>query len=99
MRVGLHRTQVPCCILYDFGIYDNRIYSEIVDNKQEYVKLLGRLRKARREAGLNQVEVAQKLGKPQPYVSKIESGEKMVDALELKKFSVIYKKSIEWFLK
>ena len=70
-----------------------------MDNKQESAKLLQKLKQARLEAGLNQVEVAKKLDKPQPYVSKIESGEKKIDALELKKFAEVYKKKVEWFLK
>ncbi|PPJ69694.1 transcriptional regulator, partial [Staphylococcus haemolyticus] len=33
------------------------------------------LRKVRREAGLTQVQLAEKLGKGQSYVSKVERGE------------------------
>ncbi|NPT51756.1 helix-turn-helix domain-containing protein [Ralstonia sp. 3N] len=40
------------------------------------------LRKVRREAGLNQVQLAEKLGKGQSYVSKVERGEQYLDVLE-----------------
>lgn len=34
------------------------------------------LRKLRKDAGLTQVQLAERLGKPQSYISKIESGER-----------------------
>ena len=34
-------------------------------------------------AGLNQVELAEKLGRPQSFVSKIEKGDRRIDVLEL----------------
>lgn len=40
------------------------------------------LRKVRREAGLTQVQLAEKLGKGQSYVSKVERGEQYLDVLE-----------------
>jgi len=58
-----------------------------------------RLRKARVEAGLSQQAVADKLGKPQSYISKIESGERRLDVAEMKKFAEIYKKDTNYFLK
>ncbi|HRQ87885.1 MAG TPA: helix-turn-helix transcriptional regulator [Bacteroidia bacterium] len=42
----------------------------------------GLLRQARIDAGLTQVELADKLGKPQSYVSKAELGERRLDFLE-----------------
>jgi transcriptional regulator with XRE-family HTH domain len=41
------------------------------------------LRKIRLEAGLRQIDVAQRLGQPQSFVSKYESGERRLDLLEL----------------
>lgn len=41
------------------------------------------VRSLRAEAGLTQVQVAERLGKPQSYVSKIESGERALQAHEL----------------
>ena len=37
---------------------------------------------ARKDAGLTQTELAAKLGKPQPFVSRYESGERRLDVLE-----------------
>ena len=45
--------------------------------------LSGLLRQVRLEAGLRQVDVAKKLGKPQSFVSNYESGERRLDLLEL----------------
>lgn len=42
------------------------------------------LRKLRAEAGLRQTDLAEKLGEPQSYVSKYESGEQRLDLLELR---------------
>ncbi len=64
----------------------------------EYQKFLGNLRKARKESGLTQVDVAQKLNQPQSYISKCESGERRVDVIELLRFSKIYNKQIEYFI-
>ncbi len=58
-----------------------------------------KLRVARLEAGLTQVQSGKKLKKPQAYISKIERGERSVDALELAEFAKIYKKDIKYFLK
>lgn len=66
---------------------------------KEYKKVIERLKKARLEAGLKQVEVAKKLAKPQSYVSKIEQGERRVDVAELKKIADIYKKPLDYFVK
>lgn len=64
-----------------------------------YQRLTGKLRKARLEAGLTQVEAGKRLKKPQAYLSKIERGERGVDALELAELAKAYKKPIYYFLK
>lgn len=66
---------------------------------KEYKDIIERLKTARIEAGFSQQEVADKLGKPQSYVSKIESGERRLDVAEVKKFSDIYKKEISQLIK
>lgn len=58
---------------------DKSIYS----TKQK--KLQALLRKIRIEFGLNQAELARKLGKPQSFVSKYESGERRLDLIEIRK--------------
>ncbi|QDU05724.1 Helix-turn-helix domain protein [Gimesia chilikensis] len=45
--------------------------------------LLDLLRETRKEAGLRQDDVAERLGRPQSFVSKYESGERRLDILEL----------------
>jgi len=65
---------------------------------KEHKKIIEKLKKARHDAGLDQVEVAKKLNKTQSYISKIESGQRKVDIIQLKRFSKIYKKDIKYFL-
>jgi len=66
---------------------------------KEYRFVIGQLKKARKEAGLTQKEAAEKLGRPQSFISKCESGERRIDIVELKKFAEIYKKPIDFFIK
>lgn len=49
---------------------------------QRYEKLRRVLRDVRREANLTQVQLAEKLGKGQSYVSKLERGEQYIDVIE-----------------
>ncbi|MCY4653563.1 MAG: helix-turn-helix transcriptional regulator [Dehalococcoidia bacterium] len=42
------------------------------------------LRQLRIEANLRQVDVARRIGQPQPFVSKYESGERRLDLVELR---------------
>ena len=48
-----------------------------------YIEAVALLRKAREGAGLTQREVARLLGRPQSYVSKVETCERRVDYVEL----------------
>jgi hypothetical protein len=66
--------------------------------RRQYRAFLGRLRTARAEAGLTQVDVSRKLSRPQSFVSKCESGERRVDVVELQQFARLYRKQIEFFL-
>lgn len=66
---------------------------------KEYARFIERLKKARKEAGLRQIDVAKKLKRPQSYISRVESGEYRLDILEVKRFAVLYKKDVEYFLK
>jgi transcriptional regulator with XRE-family HTH domain len=64
-----------------------------------YARFLELLRKAREEAGLTQIEVARKLGRPQSFVSKCESGERRVDVVELIDFCRVYGKPVTHIVK
>ena len=65
---------------------------------QEYQHTAEKLKTARLDIGLTQVDVAKKLRKPQSYLSKVEAGEQRIDVIELKKFAEFYKKPIHYFL-
>jgi transcriptional regulator with XRE-family HTH domain len=49
-----------------------------------YRSLVERLRDLRTGAGITQVELAERLGKPQSYVSKVERAERLLDPVELR---------------
>lgn len=66
---------------------------------KEYKKVIEKLKKARLDAGLKQIEVAKRLNKAQSYISKIERGERRIDIAELKEIADIYKKSLNYFIK
>ena len=61
--------------------------------------LIEKLKKARKDINLDQVEVAKLLGKTQSYISKIEAGQRRIDIVVLKEFARIYKKDIHYFMK
>ncbi len=65
----------------------------------KYQNLVKKLRQARLEAGLTQIEAGKRLKKPQAYISKIERGERGVDAVELGEFAKVYGKDINYFVK
>jgi len=68
-------------------------------HSKEYAYFVERLRNAREEAGLTQVDVAKKLKRPQSHISNIETGQQRVDVVELQRFAKIYKKDITYFVK
>ena len=51
---------------------------------QEQACLQALLRQIRLEAGLRQQDLAERIGEPQSFVSKYESGERRLDVLELR---------------
>lgn len=65
---------------------------------KEYAYFIEQLRKARVDAGLTQVQVAKKLGRPQSHISNVESGQQRVDVVELQRFAKLYQKNISYFL-
>lgn len=70
-------------------------------NKSIYTKvhkeIVNKLKKARENVGLSQLEAAEKVGKTQSYISKVESGQRQIDIVELKNFAQVYKKSFKEF--
>ncbi len=66
---------------------------------KEYAYFVEKLRKARIEAGLTQVQIAKKIGRPQSHISNIESGQQRVDIIELKRFAKLYGKGLDYFIK
>ncbi len=61
-------------------------------------KSLGeRLREAREYLGFSQEEVATFLGVPRSALSLMETGQRKVDALELKKLAGLYKRPVAYF--
>jgi transcriptional regulator with XRE-family HTH domain len=66
---------------------------------QEIRRQIGqRLRETREYLGLSQDEVAKSLGIARPAISLIESGDRKVEALELKKFAELYQQPTAYFL-
>ena len=61
--------------------------------------LLALLRSARHEAGMRQVDLANRLQRPQSYVSKYESGERRLDLLELRQICKALGISLEAFIR
>ncbi len=64
----------------------------------ERTVFVGKLKKARIEAGLTQEEVAEKLGCSQSWVSKVELGELRVEAIWLNRLAKLYGKNVNYFL-
>lgn len=72
---------------------DKAIYTK--DHKY----IVEQLKKARTEIGLDQKEVAKILDRTQSYVSKVESGQRRIDVIQLKVFAKLYKKDLNFFVK
>lgn len=48
----------------------------------EYQRVIGALKQARKERGITQAQLAEALGKPQSFIAKVESGERRLDVVE-----------------
>ena len=72
--------------------------SKIIYSK-EHRYLVRQLKKVREKVGLSQKQVAEILHKTQSYISKVESGQRKIDVVQLKEFAKVYKKDITYFLK
>ncbi len=60
---------------------------------RRYKDIARRLREAREAAGLTQQAAAARLGVPQSFISKCESGERRLDVLELDALARLYGRS------
>ena len=63
-----------------------------------YNRLLKALREARLTAGMTQQQVGKKFGGHASFVSKVESGERRVDVVELAEFCQLYGIRLSAFL-
>jgi transcriptional regulator with XRE-family HTH domain len=63
----------------------------------EYQHVIRRVREARQEAGMTQVQVADALERPVSFVSKCELGERRIDPVDLKRFADLFGKPLEYF--
>ncbi len=63
-----------------------------------YREFLRRLVKARQDLGLTQAEVAEALRMPQSRVSRMESGERRIDVIELRDLAALYRKRLTHFV-
>jgi transcriptional regulator with XRE-family HTH domain len=64
-----------------------------------YEHFIQRLAEARVARNLTQAEVATRLGRPQSFVSKCETGERRVDVVELMDLAALYGRSLDWFVR
>ena len=66
---------------------------------KEQKALTKALRHIRKKAGLSQLDLAEKLRKPQSFVSKYESGERRLDFLEIRSICLVTKTKMDEFYK
>ncbi|MCI1898366.1 MAG: helix-turn-helix domain-containing protein [Enterobacter sp.] len=48
----------------------------------EYQRVINALKKARKEKGITQAQLAEAFGKPQSFIAKVENGERRLDVVE-----------------
>ncbi|MEK6701944.1 MAG: helix-turn-helix transcriptional regulator [Planctomycetota bacterium] len=68
-------------------------------NLAERERFLSLLRQIRLDAGLRQEDLARKLGEPQSFVSRYESGDRRLDVLELRQLCEVLGISLVEFIK
>lgn len=69
-----------------------------MQNKNHTRLLARKLRDARLASGLSQCQIAERLRKPQSYISRCESGARRIDIFELQEFARAYRKSLTFFV-
>ncbi|UCD15826.1 MAG: helix-turn-helix transcriptional regulator [Candidatus Omnitrophota bacterium] len=65
---------------------------------KQHKHIVKQLIKARKEAGLKQEDVANRLGRPQSFISRVESGQYRISVVDLTTLAKIYKKKLDFFL-
>lgn len=63
-----------------------------------YKRLCARMKAAREDAGLSQIEASRRLKKPLNFVNRLESGERRLQILDLCVLANLYKKPLRYFL-
>lgn len=63
-----------------------------------YKRFVERLIAARESRRPTQSEVARRTGWPQSRISRMETGERRVDVIELSELAKLYKKRLGWFV-
>lgn len=71
--------------------------NQVDESKSDRIHLGEKLREAREYLNVSQDEVAKKIGISRAAISLIESGQRRVEALELKEFALIYQRPISFF--
>jgi transcriptional regulator with XRE-family HTH domain len=69
------------------------VYSE------RYKRFREDLIRRRKEAGLTQAQLARRLGKPQSYISKYETGERRLDLIEVMDIAMAIKFDLTAFIR
>ncbi len=82
------------------GIFYFRLYYvNIYMSKKYQIKYQKTHRKPSFRSPRGKIEAGKRLKKPQAYISKIERGEREVDAVELDELAKIYGKPLDYFVK
>lgn len=68
-------------------------------NSQTYAVFLELLRETREKAGITQLELSERLGETQSFVSKCERGERRIDIAELREFCAAMGTSLDKFIR
>ncbi len=68
-------------------------------NSQTYAIFLDLLRETRENAGMTQIDLAERLGETQSFVSKCERGERRIDIAELREFCAVMNTTMEKFIR
>ncbi|MCX6791750.1 MAG: helix-turn-helix transcriptional regulator [Candidatus Gottesmanbacteria bacterium] len=66
---------------------------------KEQKDLIQKLKSARLSAKLDQKTAAKRLNKSQSYISKMESGQRRIDLVQLKQIAQAYSRNIDYFIK